>query len=387
MKDLSSVIKTPAQSEPVFLSCFLLRVIPGAVGRSPPVVVFLSRDHGLAVEEHARRSAAVEVDRLGAAVFQQPVRQPAQVRAGILRLRPALEHDRDIVVRFDHPQAGQRLHLLIVAAALDRFLLVDLSLADQPGAEGEHLFRAFFEVFLRRHRVGEVGLHAAVAVYGQRIEAGALPGCFGRLRLGLVPADLPVADDDPRLPGARALQDVLLPGTVEVVRHGEDTGVLFHQQLRAYLVHALRPLALLRRKDRLHRGVFGGPDLRHAVFPHLLLVVFFSHPGDLHGQVPAGVLPYAVLFVLEEVLVPGIIVPGQEPPAVEMPAVLFGRVFFRFRQAQAGDCQHQGEHPRAEALHSVSLHSLFLPVSSRAQSRDLPSCHSERGEDPFRLRI
>ena len=158
-------------------------------------------------------------------------------------------------------------------------------LADQPRAESKRVDSAFVQILLGGLLVVIIGFHTAVAVNHQDIQAGTVPAVSAVPCLCLFPADLAVADDDTRLYGVCMLDKAQLPGAVIVVRHRENAGMLLHQQCRMDLVDTLRQFSLRGCHDRLHRFVFGSPDLRHAVFPDLLFVVLFPHPGDPHRQV------------------------------------------------------------------------------------------------------
>ena len=263
--------------------------------------------------------------------------------------RPSPYDQGDVVPGLNHADGGPGLVVGIVFGIQHR--LTDLPVCNQHRPEGKHLRCPRRQVFLRRHRVADIGLHAPVPVNRQRVQIR--PGAL----LGAVPGfrrqDLSVPDHDP------VILVFLQPDTVQVVRHGKHAGMRLQQQFRTYQLVSRRPLLCRLGHHRPQRLRLRRPNFRHAVFPGpgLLLVLsrnLLPESANGDGQVRAGILPQARFLVLQDVFFPGSA--DQEPLSVQFPCFSALRSLRRCAPRPQRQCQnHGGQAPD----HPVPVHGVF----------------------------
>ena len=265
--------------------------------------------------------------------------------------------DNDVVIRFNHPNRDPGFTGRIIIFLLQR--RIHLPPGNQPGAECKHVHGVFFQVFLRRHRVAHVRLHAAVPVHCQRIHVR--PGTlvlfpFLRALSGFGGQHFPVSDHHAvEVIFRLLLADLYDPQAVHIIRHGQYGRMQRHQFVRVVLAFpgcrcaAVSGIGL--RHNRAHLCFRGAPDFRHTVFPDLFAAFFRLLPGPGHRdcQVLGGILPDAVLFILQDVFLRRVILASQKTFIVKMIAVLLR--LRRRNTAHKRKNQDQDQDPRDASAH------------------------------------
>ena len=279
-------------------------------------------------EEDAGGFSPVHVEGRGAALLPKHFRQLVQggSQAG---LSPSLRHQHDVVPRLDHPQAGPG------RPGVGEFLQVvpDLPVPDHPGAEGQHVHRALFQVFLRGQLLAVVNLQQAVRIDGQGVQVrkGGAAGFLGPAAL-----DLPVPQQDAYLLPLFRIVDVV-PAVAGVIPVKGQHRAVF-ARYRGRPGRAAEMLARLVGDEV--ENLLPAPYLR--LIPDQLHGLGLRHPPDFDLQGGAGVPPQALLrpfvdeFPFRQVSLP--VQGGPGAGSVLLRGFIFRRLGFRrFRRGRGND--------------------------------------------------